>query len=143
MKSTFYFFSLSAAGLLAVSTAVASGASHCEKRDKEGTCTLYSASIVQLIANPDAFHAKKVRVIGYMKLEFEGNALYLHAEDYKHSLNRNGLWLEISNGESEKFGECKSKSYVLLEGKFNAENTGHFGLWSGGLENITRCTPWR
>lgn len=37
-------------------------------------------SLVQLIANPGDFHGGLVRVIGFCRLEFEGNALYLHRE---------------------------------------------------------------
>jgi len=41
---------------------------------------------VPLIANPKDYHGKIVRVIGFVRLEFEGNAIYLHQGDYKHSL---------------------------------------------------------
>lgn len=114
----------------------------CEEQDKNGSCALYAASVIQLIARPGTFHGKKVRVIGYMNIEFEGSALYLHAEDYKHSLSKNGLWLEVPRDWLAK-ATCKNKSYVLLEATVNAENTGHFGMWSAGLENVTRCTTWR
>jgi hypothetical protein len=35
-------------------------------------------SLIQLIATPERYHGKFVEVIGYMNLEFEGNAIYLH-----------------------------------------------------------------
>ena len=115
----------------------------CTETDKDGTCLLHEVSIVELIANPEVFNGKKVRLVGYMNLQFEGNALYLHAEDYKHGLSRNGLWLQVPKGWPDNAKKCPSKSYVLLEATFNATNTGHFGLYSGGLETITRCTRWR
>lgn len=53
-------------------------------------------SIMQLIANSDAYHGKYVRLIGFVKLEFEGNAIYLHQDDYKFGISKNGLWLDIT-----------------------------------------------
>ena len=32
---------------------------------------------------------------------------------------------------------------LLLEGTFSAKETGHMGLWSGSIRNITRCQVWR
>jgi hypothetical protein len=108
--------------------------------NERGECSLDKVSMLQLIANPAAFHRKRVRVIGYLVLEFEGSALYLHAEDFQHGLTDNGIWVDMPRGG---FGEdCKSNAYALLEGRFNAEHNGHLGLWSGALEEITRCTAW-
>jgi hypothetical protein len=39
--------------------------------------------MIQLIANPQAWDGKHVRVIGFLRLEFEGDALYLHREDLR------------------------------------------------------------
>ncbi len=114
----------------------------CEIEDGAGRCVLYRASLIELLARPAAFHGKKVRVIGFLKLEFEGDALYLHAEDEAHGLTNNGVWVDIPYQDSAPKLECKSGSYVLMEGIFNAEKTGHLGLWSGGLEEISRCQPW-
>ena len=99
-------------------------------------------SIVQLIANPSAFHNKKVRIIGYMNIEFEGNAIYLHREDYMRGLHKNGLWLEVPRNWLAT-AACKNKSYVLLEATVNAGNAGELSLWSAGLRNVTRCMSWR
>src|SRR5215471_15964166 len=50
-------------------------------------------SMVQLIASPEKFDGKVVQVIGFLRLEFEGDVLYLHADDYKNRINKNGLWV--------------------------------------------------
>jgi hypothetical protein len=47
-----------------------------------------SVSIVQLIANPKAYHAKFVRVVGFVSVRFEGTAVYLHEEDYKRGISK-------------------------------------------------------
>jgi hypothetical protein len=38
-------------------------------------------SVVQLIANPQLFDGKKVRFVGFLRREFEGDAFYLHRVD--------------------------------------------------------------
>ncbi len=40
-------------------------------------------SLINLIATPERYHGKWVRVQGVANFEFEGNALFLHKEDYK------------------------------------------------------------
>jgi hypothetical protein len=99
-------------------------------------------SLVQLIANPKDYDGKVVRVIGFARLEFEGNAVYLHEDDYKHSIYRNGLWIDVTDDMQKKKAEL-DKKHVLLEGTFNARETGHMGLWSGSIQKITRFQAWK
>lgn len=101
-----------------------------------------AVSLIQLIATPERFNGKCVRVIGYAKLEFEGDALYLHEEDYKHAITRNALWLTLEgNSFNLEKGEINN-TYVIVVGKFNADNTGHGSLFSGAIGNIIRFTRW-
>jgi hypothetical protein len=99
-------------------------------------------SLVRLIANPKDYDGKVVRVIGFVRLEFEGNGIYLHEDDYKHSLYKNGLWIRVTADMETRKTEFDRK-YVLIEGTFDAKMTGHMGLWSGSIRNITRCQAWR
>jgi hypothetical protein len=98
-------------------------------------------SMVSLIADPQRFNGQFIRVIGFLHLEFEGNHLYLHSEDYKQAIYKNGLWLSLTKVQIKK--EIKlSNRYVIAEGIFNSENKGHMGLSSGSLEKITRLDKW-
>jgi hypothetical protein len=101
-----------------------------------------NVSLVRLIANPKDYDGKVVRVIGFMRLEFEGDGIYLHQDDYKHSIYKNGLWIDTSEDMHKRKAELDQK-YVLVEGTFNAKMTGHMGLWSGSIQKITRCQVWR
>ena len=96
-----------------------------------------AVSLVQLIANPKDYDGKLVRVIGFVKLEFEGNAIYLHQDDYKHNITKNGLWIDVSDDIFKKQEEFDQK-YVLVEGTFNAKKTGHMGL--GASAHCPRAT---
>jgi hypothetical protein len=99
-------------------------------------------SLIQLIANPKDYDGKIVRVIGFAKLEFEGDAIYFHEDDYKHSISKNGLWIDVSEDMLKRKAKLDRK-YVLIEGQFDAKMTGHMGLWSGSIHKITRCEAWR
>ena len=96
-------------------------------------------SLIQLIATPKVYDGMKVTVAGFMRLEFEGTAIYLHREDYENSLYQNGLWLHI--GESDDIRDL-DKTYVLIEGIFDASDHGHMDLWAGSIKEIDRIIPW-
>ncbi len=98
-------------------------------------------SLVQLIARPKDYDGKIVRVIGFVRLEFEGNGIYLHEDDYKHSIYKNGLWIDVTKDMQKRKVELDQK-HVFLEGTFNAKDTGHLGLWSGSIQKITRFQVW-
>jgi hypothetical protein len=99
-------------------------------------------SLIQLIAAPQEHAGKPVRVIGFVKIGFEHNAIYLHREDLDHGLSKNGLWLETSRPMMQELIKL-SGSYVLIEGVFDPDNRGHGGLFSGALTDISRVDVWR
>ena len=49
-------------------------------------------SMVQVIANPTMFDGKRLQVLGFMHLEFEGNGIYISRED--HGM----VWTRIACG---------------------------------------------
>ena len=59
-------------------------------------------SIVQLLAQPEKYHGRKVQVIGFVHFEFEGNAVYLSREDFEYGLVTNGLWLTLSDSSQTR-----------------------------------------
>jgi len=98
-------------------------------------------SLIQLISNADKYDGKAVRVIGFLRLEFEGNALYLHREDYEQSMTKNAIWVDGGPGMDGK-GNQLDKKYVLLEGTFDAKHYGHMDLFSGEIRQVKRAEPW-
>jgi hypothetical protein len=95
-------------------------------------------SLVQLIANPREYDGKLVRVIGFVSVEFEGTAVYLHQEDYKHDITQNAIWLEMDVERNKKINQ----RYVLIEGTFDANHNGHKGLFNGSIKDINRLQAW-
>jgi predicted RNA-binding protein YlqC (UPF0109 family) len=100
-------------------------------------------SLISLIANPEKYHNRHVRVIGYLNLQFEGNGLYFHKEDYDKFISKNGLWVSISRDSTllTNVKQCNN-NYVLIEATFDSNNTGHMGMWSGALTDIKRIEKW-
>lgn len=97
--------------------------------------------MVQLIAAPEKFDGKFVRVFGFLNLEFEGDSLYLHREDLVQGLVRNGVWVNRTEA-MERDRKKLSRHYVLIEGVFDSQDHGHMGLFGGALKNITRIETW-
>jgi hypothetical protein len=95
-------------------------------------------SLLQLIANPVAFDGKRVRVIGFAHIEFEGQDLFLHREDFEHMLLKNALWLDVPlRPEVTKF----NGRYMIVEGTFSARSKGHLGNNSGAIIDVSRYDP--
>ena len=96
-------------------------------------------SLVQLIATPERYDGKRVMVIGYLRLEFEGNALYLHSEDYRHSILHNRIRIRASS-DMEKNSRKINNHYVLMVAVFDAPHEDDNE--SGTLRDISRCVKW-
>jgi hypothetical protein len=99
-------------------------------------------SLIQLIANPDTYNGKKVRVTGFLRLEEEGNALYLHREDYEMGLMKNGVWIDSPRGMTKAQADVVNNHYAICEGIFRAKWKGYGGLFSGEINRITRLEQW-
>jgi hypothetical protein len=98
-------------------------------------------SMIQLIADPQKFDGQIIRVIGFLHLEFEGSAVYFHREDFERSMLQNGIWIELT--ESQQKSSVKlNNGYVLVEGRFSASEKGHFGIWPGSLQRISKLSNW-
>jgi hypothetical protein len=102
-----------------------------------------NTSLIRLIATPEKYDGKTIQVIGYLHLEFEGNAIYLHKEDYEHGLSENSFWVSFSkNITKQKNIMDFNDKYVIIIGTFKMDDKGHMGMFGGTLENIVRLDTW-
>jgi hypothetical protein len=99
-------------------------------------------SIIRLVAAPKDYAQKVVRIVGYLNIGVEGDAIYLHEEDFKQSLTPNGLALQ-AKPQMLKQLEKINRQYVIIEGMFDPADTGHMRLFSGGIRDITRADAWK
>jgi hypothetical protein len=112
----------------------------CGSSGPDGECALFHVSVIDLIARPREYHRQNVQLAGWVNLEFEGNAVYLSRADWEHAIYRNGLWLDLP--DSLRFVRDFKPRYMLVEGRFVADRTGHFGMWSGSITDIKRLEDW-
>jgi len=96
--------------------------------------------MVALLAAPEKYEGKLVRTIGFMCIEFEGDALYLHGEDYRYGLTKNSFSLRLTDSQRKQFKSISLK-YVLIEGTLYANGPERTNLWSGAIGNIKRLEP--
>lgn len=99
-----------------------------------------SVSIVNLLATPEKFHGKMIKVIGFVHIEFECSAVFLHADDFKFKIFKNALEIGVPVWASKSPKKYNNR-YALIEGIFDSANTGHMGLFAGSIREITRISP--
>jgi hypothetical protein len=99
-------------------------------------------SIIQLIVLPEKHHNKNIRVVGFLRLEFEGTALYPLKEFDEHGLLYNKIWLDIDRETALRKHDELDSTYALIEGTFNSRLHGHRGLSVGTISKITRMQKW-
>jgi len=97
--------------------------------------------MVALIAAPENYEGKSVRTHGFLCIELEGDALYLHEEDYRHGLTKNSFALRLAKSQRQRFKSLSLK-YVLIEGTVYANGLERTDRWSGAIGNITRLEVW-
>lgn len=123
---------------LATATAQMAGYNPSKSADQSAQ----SVSMIQLIANPQAWDGKHIRVIGFLRLEFEGDALYLHREDYAQGITNDAVWIDRPKDLTVAQQKQVNSGYVILEGVFRAAKHGHMGLFSGTISDIGRIETW-
>ncbi len=95
-----------------------------------------SVSLIQLIASPAEYEGKRVAVAGFCNLAFEGNALYLHEEDFRKMLRVNAVRLDLPTPIPSAYQKAHWK-YAMVEGVFSAPRPGAPG-YRGRIHSITR-----
>jgi len=99
-----------------------------------------NVGMVTLLAGPQRYEGKVIRTIGFLDVEFEGNALYLHEEDYHHGILNNSVPLRLTESQEKQFKEFSLK-YVLLEGRIDTKGP-EVPQWNGAIVDITRLEVW-
>jgi hypothetical protein len=94
-------------------------------------------SVINLISTPEKYEGKFINVVGYLHLEYEGDGLYLHEEDMRHTLSKNSLCLSF-NDEVAASAKKYNNHYVIIEGFFTASSKGQLGMCSGTIEHVSR-----
>jgi|SRR5215472_6463781 len=91
-------------------------------------------SMITLIAEPTAKNPQRVQVAGFLVLDFEGEALYLHEEDYRHGLTRNAIRVALTPDQMNRYKDL-ARTYVWVQGSFRKRRASE-DLFSGSLFDI-------
>jgi hypothetical protein len=99
-----------------------------------------TVSLIQLIANPGKYDGRQVGVIGFLRLEFEGNRLYFHKHHYSYNISENAVRVGLTKTQNREFAD-KNMQYVFVVGTFKAGIEDGSNA-NGTLVNITAIKPW-
>jgi hypothetical protein len=95
-------------------------------------------SIISLISNPEKYNGSRVRIIGYLNMEYENDAIYLHKEDYDLKINKNSIGIEILRRQRDSLNsKGYNNKYVFVEGTFNMHRANE-GSFNSSVVKITR-----
>lgn len=96
-------------------------------------------SLTELLMHPGNYQGKRVSVIGYRRLEFEGNRLCADKEASEKFISEKCLGTRgISTFADSKNLNGKNNTWQVLEGVFEKGADGVFTIgWPGYLERIT------
>lgn len=92
------------------------------------------ASIVTLLAQPASDSATRVQVAGFLVLDFEGEALYLHKEDYQEGLTRNAIRVALTPQQMTQYKDFTG-SYVWVEASFHKRRNSE-DIFTGSLFDV-------
>ena len=100
-------------------------------------------TMIELIANPEKYHGRLVRVIGVGNLEFEGNCIALSLDDLQN-FTGNVIWIELGN-RAISYEDAKQYNgeYVIVEGFFDQYDCGHMDMFCGSIKDVSRYQLWK
>jgi hypothetical protein len=91
-------------------------------------------SLIQLIANPGEYHETVVVAVGIAELGPEGQALFLHREDFENG----NIWNAVAlDAQGSQYRHLNGK-YTSVRGCFRADQHGHLGMFFGTITGIER-----
>jgi hypothetical protein len=98
-------------------------------------------SLVRLLAHPEEYNGRRVRLVGYYHSEFEESGLYLTKDDATSHNYQNGLWVggTAKDANTNRVHRV-NEGFVEVVGTFGytpKHGAGHFDLWFGLLDEIT------
>jgi hypothetical protein len=92
--------------------------------------------LVRLLATPERYDGRRVRVEGYLTLGFEDAGLHPDRTSYEGGLRKNAMWVDRPTWLTRKDEQKLTRRYAEVAGVFDADGEGHLGLYSGALTEV-------
>jgi hypothetical protein len=102
--------------------------------------TILNVSSIQLLATPERFHGKRVRVSGWWTWAFEVSVLSPNREDAEYSMN--GIWLDLDSKQARQFVAAQN-GYCVIEGVFDASKGDGRSITTTSIRTVTRIERLR
>ena len=91
---------------------------------------------MRLLGSGEKYEGILVTVSGFLRIEFEGDALYLHREDYERSLGSNAVSVGLSSQQAQALKKY-DRQYVVVTGVFSpCDETRSVCVFSGHIADI-------
>src|SRR3569833_2061080 len=97
--------------------------------------------LVRLLAFPGLYDGRRVRVSGFVSLDFEDAGLHLDRAAYEAGLYANAIWVDRPMWLSLNDTHRLTHRYEEIAGTFHASQHGHMGLVSGTISEVRRIRP--
>ena len=81
-----------------------------------GDLTGQTVSLIQRSSAQSGIRARRVRVIGYVTFQFEGQGFFLHREDLDNGISESAIRIAIPGAVSQDERAAVNQRYVLCEG---------------------------
>lgn len=99
-------------------------------------------SLISVIANPERYEGRSLLLRGFLHIDYEGTALYLHHTDYQCGLTENAVAV-TPRREMYAASDSYADRYVILCGVFRLHEKWGTGRYAGILEEISSISADR
>lgn len=101
-----------------------------------GAPAYQDVSVADLLHDPAAYAGKRVRVHGFLIVQFEGNSIWADEVAFRTGQYDRGFWVDTRSLPRDE-AERLSGRLAYVSGTLDLESRGHLGLWSGAIEPVT------
>jgi hypothetical protein len=98
-------------------------------------------SLIRLVASPEKYDGKFVRVAGYFSAGREGDGLFVNKTDYDNALIANGIWVRRPDSKICNAKELDQK-YIQITGIFKSDFKEQLGTPDSGILTVFTCRFW-
>lgn len=96
-----------------------------------------AVTLPELLATPEKYHGKRVRVSGYHHAEFEHSSLSAGPDSIRKY--NESVWLGgMSHYAKPADVVSHNDAFITVEGAFTGGSGGHLGLWAGEIDRLTK-----
>jgi hypothetical protein len=101
-----------------------------------GAAEVRTVPMRQVLAEPERFDGTRVRVIGFLRLEFQANALYMERDDFNEAVAKHSLKLDLRDAQLRSLSKLNN-GRVLVEATFRRSASDNTATPPGSLHHIT------